>query len=42
MLAATIVVEVSPPLAADKPCFLVKEFAVDALALSHDGPFPFP
>ena len=42
ILAATVVAEVGPPLAADEPGFLIEELAVNATAVRHDGTFPLP
>ena len=42
VLAAAIVAEVGPPLAADEARLARKELAVDAAAFGHDGAFPFP
>ena len=42
VLAAAIVAEVGPPLAADEARFARKELAIDAAAFGHDGAFPFP
>ena len=42
MLAAAVVVEVGPPLAADEAGLLVKELALDTVALCDDRTFPFP
>ena len=42
IFTATVVTEIGPPLATDKPCFLVIELAIDATTIRHDGPFPLP
>ena len=42
VLAAAIVAEVGPPLAADEARLARKELAIDAAAFGHDGAFQFP
>ena len=41
-LAAPVVAEIRPPVAAYKPCLAGEEFAIDTVSLRDDWPFPLP